>query len=57
MHTEPHTAEVRHHKPKHLAERFEGMIGVVMVAAIIILAVGLIYGIMTTGETTPKWMQ
>jgi len=28
-----------------------------MVAAIIILAVGLIYGIMTTGETTPKWMQ
>ena len=57
MHTEPHTGEVRHHKPKHLAEKFEGMIGVIMVAAIVILAIGLIYGIMTTGETTPKWMQ
>lgn len=57
MHTEPHTGEVRHHKPKHLAEKFEGVVGIVMVAAIVLLAVGLIYGIMTTGSTTPKWMQ
>jgi len=57
MHTEPHTGEVRHQKPKHLAEKFEGMIGVVMVAAIVLLAIGLIYGIVTTGSTEPKWMQ
>lgn len=57
MHTEPHTGEVRHHKPKHLAEKFEGMVGVIMVAAIVLLGVGLIYGILTAGDTTPKWMQ
>ena len=57
MHTEPHTGEVRHTKPKHLAEKFEGVVGIVMVAAIVLLAVGLIYGIMTTGNATPKWMQ
>ncbi|MBU1378601.1 MAG: hypothetical protein KKE02_02375 [Alphaproteobacteria bacterium] len=57
MHTEPHTGDVRHHKPKHLAEKFEGVVGIVMVAAIVLLAIGLIYGIMTTGSTTPKWMQ
>ena len=28
MHTEPHSGEVRHHKPKHLAEKFEGMVGI-----------------------------
>ena len=57
MHTEPQHGEVRHHKNKHLAERFEGMLGVVMVIAIVLLAIGLIYGIMTTGSTEPKWMQ
>lgn len=57
MHTEPHTGEVRHHKPRHLAEKFEGLVGIVMVAAIVLLAIGLIYGIMTTGSTEPKWMQ
>lgn len=57
MHTEPHTGDVQHHKPKHLAEKFEGMIGVIMVGAIVLLAIGLIYGIMTTGSVEPKWMQ
>ena len=59
MHTEPHAGEVKHHKPKHRAEKFEGMIGVVMIAAIVLLAIGLIYGILTTGSTAtdPKWMQ
>jgi cell division protein FtsL len=55
MHTEPHT-EV-HHKPRHLAEKFEGMIGVIMVAAIVLLAVGLVYGVMTTGGSDPSWMK
>ena len=57
MHTEPHHGEVRHHKPKHLAERFEGLLGTAMVVVIVLLAIGLIYGIMTTGDTTPRWMQ
>ncbi|WP_293907723.1 hypothetical protein [Phenylobacterium sp.] len=57
MRTEPHTGDVRHHKPKHLAEKFEGMVGIIMVAAIVLLAVGLIYGILITGSPDPKWMQ
>lgn len=57
MHTEPHNGEVHHHKPRHLAEKFEGMVGIVMVAAIVLLAIGLIYGIVTTGDVEPKWMQ
>ena len=57
MHTDPTHGEVVHHKPKHLAERFEGLIGVVMVAAIILLAIGLVFGLMTTGPVEPKWMQ
>lgn len=57
MHTEPHPGDVRPHKPKHLAEKFEGMIGMIMVAAIVLLAIGLVFGILTTGETDPKWMQ
>lgn len=48
---------VRPHKPRHLAEKFEGMIGVVMVIAIAVLAVGLVYGILTTGSAEPKWMR
>jgi hypothetical protein len=52
-----HPGEVRHHKPRHLAERFEGLLGVMMVVAIAILAVGLIYGILQTGGSTPDWMR
>lgn len=54
MHTEP---EVRHARPRHLAEKFEGLVGVIMVAAIVLLAIALIYGVVTTGDSTPKWMQ
>lgn len=57
MHTEPHHGQVRHHKNRHLFERAEGMLGTIMVIAIVLLAIGLIYGIMQTGETTPRWMQ
>ena len=57
MHTEPHTGEVKHHKPRHLAEKFEGMIGMVMVAAVVLLAIGLIYGVLTTGNADPAWMK
>ena len=57
MHTDPPAGKVTGHKPNHLAERFEGMIGVIMVVAIVILAVGLIYGIATGGSPDPKWIQ
>ena len=57
MHTEPTHDEDHHVKPKHLAERFEGLVGIIMVAAVVLLAIGLIYGIMTTGDTTPSWMK
>ncbi|WP_165837203.1 hypothetical protein [Phenylobacterium hankyongense] len=56
MHTD-HQGEVRHHRNRHLAERFEGLLGVLMVVAVAILAVGLIYGILNTGSGTPSWMQ
>ena len=41
---------------KHLAERFEGMIGTLMVVAIVLLAIGMVYAIMT-GNSTPSWMK
>lgn len=57
MHTDEHTP-VHHHKKKHLAERVEGMLGIGMVVVIALLAVGLIYG-MVTGDhnATPTWMR
>ena len=48
---------VPRHKDRHLAERFERLIGIVMVAVIAVLAVGLIYGVMTTGLAPPAWMR
>jgi hypothetical protein len=48
---------VVHHKDRHLAEKFERLIGVLMVIAIAGLAVGLIYGVMITGTDTPSWMR
>jgi cell division protein FtsL len=47
---------VAHHKNRHLAERFEGLLGTLMVVAIVLLAVGLVYGVMTT-DSTPSWMR
>ena len=36
--------EVRPHKNKHVAERFEGMLGTLMVVAIVVLAIASIIG-------------
>lgn len=55
MHTEHHD-EVRHHRHRTVAERLEGLVPVLMLVAIAILAVGLVYGIMTT-DSTPTWMR
>ena len=52
-----HDVEHRHpHKNRHLAQKFENLIGVLMVIAIAILAVGLIYGIINTGST-PSYLK
>jgi hypothetical protein len=49
--------EVRPHKNKHVAERMEGLLGKAMVLVIVLLAVGMIYGLVTTGgSSTPSWM-
>jgi hypothetical protein len=51
--------DVEHHHPhknRHLAQRFENLIGVLMVIAIAILAIGLIYGILDTGST-PSYLK
>jgi cell division protein FtsL len=56
MHTEH--GEVRHHKNRHMAERFEGMLGIMMVIAIALLAAYLIYMMITgSGDSTPTWMR
>jgi hypothetical protein len=57
MHSDHHGEVHHHHRNRHLAERFEGLLGVLMVVAIAILAVGLVYGILQTGSGTPSWMQ
>jgi hypothetical protein len=49
--------ETHPHKNRHLAEKFEGYLGIAMVAAIVVLGAILIYGIMNTGASTPSWMQ
>ncbi|HKR89554.1 MAG TPA: hypothetical protein VJS38_15380 [Phenylobacterium sp.] len=56
MSTEHDVEHHHHHKNRHLAQRFENLIGVLMVIAIAILAVGLIYGIINTGST-PSYLK
>ena len=48
--------ETHHHTPKHLAERFEGLIPILMLIAIVVLAIGMIWGVMHT-DATPSWMK
>lgn len=52
-----HEVHHHHHKNRHLAEKFEGFIGIAMVAAIVVLGAILIYGLINTGSTAPSWMQ
>jgi cell division protein FtsL len=55
MSTEQH-GEV-HHRKRNTAQRFENMIQVAMVVAVAILAIGLIYGVLSTGSSVPSWMR
>jgi cell division protein FtsL len=45
-----------HHKKGHVAERLERIVPMLMVVAIVLLAIGMVYGIMTT-DSTPSWMR
>ncbi|HSV01917.1 MAG TPA: hypothetical protein VLI41_01820 [Phenylobacterium sp.] len=56
MSTEQH-GEVHHHRKRNTALRVENMIQLLMVIAAAILAVGLIYGVVSTGSTAPAWMR
>lgn len=49
-------AQTHHRRPRHLAEKFEGYIGIVMVVAIVVLLAGLLVGVVNTGST-PSWMR
>jgi len=48
--------EIRPHRNKHVAERFEGLLGKLMVVAVALLSIGMIYGIITS-DSTPTWMR
>jgi cell division protein FtsL len=54
MQTEQHAPV--HHKNRHVAERLEKLIGILMVVAIAVLAIGMIYGVMTTNGT-PSYLR
>jgi hypothetical protein len=59
MHTDPaHSDGQPHHKPRHLAERTENLLGMIMVVAIVLLALGLAWTIMSGSvDSTPTWMR
>jgi hypothetical protein len=56
MSTDNH-GEVHHHRNRDTAKKFEGYIQIAMVVAVAILAIGLIYGVVSTGSGTPSWMR
>ena len=49
--------ETRHAKPKHLAQRLEGYIGVAMAVAAVLMLGVLAIAFMNTGNTHPSWMR
>jgi len=57
MSTEHDVEHHHHHKNRQVAKRLENLIGVLMVIAIAILAIGLIYGIVSTGSSPPDYMR
>ena len=48
--------EVRHHKPKHLAEKLERFVGLGMGAVAAVLLVGMLFAFMQSGSAPPAWM-
>ena len=49
--------EDRPHRNKHVAQNMEGLLGKLMVVAIVLLAVFMVYAIATGGDSTPSWMR
>jgi hypothetical protein len=48
--------EVHHAKPKHLAEKVEGYIGVAMVVAALVILVVVAIAFMNAGSERPSWI-
>jgi len=57
VHEGAHDAEHPHHKPKHIAEKMESYVGVIMAVVALVLLVVAIYAITQTGSATPSWMR
>ncbi len=51
-----HGRPVRHHKPRHLAEKMEAWGGRAFMALGAVLLAGLVYAFMQTGAGAPSWM-
>ena len=49
--------EVHHRKPKHMAEKLESYVGIIMVVVAAVLFVLVLYAITQTGTGTPSWMK
>jgi len=48
--------ETRHHKNKHVAERFEGLLQKIMVVVVAVLAIGMGWAIFHN-DPVPPWMR
>jgi hypothetical protein len=57
MSTERDTEHHAHRNSVKAAQKFESIIGILMVIAIAVLAVGLVYGILQSGSTTPSYLR
>lgn len=54
---EHHGTHDHPHRNRHLAERFEGMLSKAMIGVVILLAIGMVWMLMTTDTSTPSWMR
>jgi hypothetical protein len=52
----PETHATHPHRNRHLAEKFESFLSRAMIGVVIILALGMVYMLMTT-DSTPSWMR
>lgn len=57
MQTDHDVSHHHHNRNPRMFQKMEGAVGIVMVIAIALLAIGLIYGIMSTGDATPSYLR
>ena len=57
LHDDAPAPEVHHHKPKHIAEKLESYVGIIMVVVAAVLFILVLYAITQTGTGTPSWMK